>query len=650
MHLVASNSRIYNRHVHCTWMTEWYHNDMSSQIVEAENPTETLDIDTFPAPPVLINGGSCVSDCVYHICYPVTLKNSLDQNLAISGRADTAETRILLKESSMDLILSESGGKVCTLSREDRHAREEFIGLFCPGYETQEGGNSRNQISHLTQSEILAPTPGQCTRLSIPPEHADWDGKPPTNVILQSCVTPYNTLELKFLNELYLCNATYRTVKFLVRPTASNSPFVFNVSILDLVRSCHIFLGFLQMDTGEFLVHPFQTLGTNAPMANFLRVAISPFQDPGDVWYTSSSIDATMSSQMIIDATDQDTQRSVRLFIDIDIASQYPSKITLKPFYYISNMTSYVLSHGVEKVPGTETKPLLSPLDFRAQTIKIKQMKHKKDGKMILVDYLILSLQEKDRVNGNTEGLTCKTVRKPDMVHFIVMPDSTELMVRNKLDVQVCIDVLSRDKEMLRSYHLEQDSQKTLHLGHSDASLQVRIDESTYIVDTVTKMAVGDVVRYQHFLIRRTNLHSIEIRHAGRSYKQKISQYSLRCSRFSVLFHSRPQNRGEDRILELELEGISVRLQTNAALETYSTDFRIDKYSMSLEALSSRSNIIIAESPAATMNCQVSEHVASAIFIRVDLHIIYAGLFDGHSETSQDRCHRGITWDSLCCN
>eukprot|EP00889_Picochlorum_renovo_P002346 jgi/Picre1/29376/NNA_004765.t1 len=392
--------------------------DSESKIVEAENPTETLDIDTFPTPPVLINSGRCASDCVDHICYPVTLKNSLDQNLAISGRADTAETRILLKESSMDLILRESGGKVCTLSREDRQAREDFIGLFCPGYATKEGGDSRNQISHLTQSEILAPAPGQWTRLSLPPEYVDRDRKTPTNVILQSCITPYNTLELEFSNELYLCNTTCRTVKFL-------------------------------MDGGEVLVLPSQTSGINAPMANDLRVAISLSQDSGDVWHTTSTIDVTMSSQMIIDATDQDIQESVKLFIDIDMASQCPSKIVLKPFYYITNLTSFVLSHGIEKVSETETKPLLYPLDFRDQTIKIKQMKHKKDGKMILVGYLMLPLLEKDRLDGNTEGLTCKTVRKPDMVHFIVMSDSTEFMVRNKLDVQLCIDVLSRDMEML---------------------------------------------------------------------------------------------------------------------------------------------------------------------------------------------------------
>lgn len=392
------------------------------------------------------------------------------------------------------------------------------------------------------------------------------------------------------------------------------------------------------MDSGEVLVLPSQTSGINAPMANYLRVAISPSQDSGDVWYTTSTIDVTMSSQMIIDATDQDIQQSVKLFIDIDIASQCPSKIVLKPFYYITNLTSFVLSHGVEKVSETETKPLLYPLDLRAQTIKIKQMKHKKDGKMILVGYLMLPLLEKDRLDfhqGNTEGLTCKTVRKPDMVHFIVMSDSTELMVRNKLDVQLCIDILSRDMEMLRSYHLEQDSQKTLHLGHSDASIQVRVNESNFTVDAVTKIAVGEVVRYPHFLIRRTNLHSIEIRHVGRSYKQKISRYSFRCSRFSILYHSRPQNSEEDRILELEMHGVSVRLQTNAALETYSTDFRIDNYFMYLEAFSRRSNIISGESPAATLNCQVSQFAASgAIFIRVDLHIIYAGLFDGHSQAS----------------
>lgn len=204
---------------------------ISAQIVEAENVTQTLQVDSFPTPPLLVNSSrNCVSDSVYHICYPVTLKNSLSQNLAISGRTDRAETAILLQESSMDLILKESGGKVCTVSREeDRHEGEKCIGLFCPGYATQEGGDSGNQISHLTTTEILAPAPGQCTRLSLPPGVVDGDAKKPTTVILQSWITPYNTLELKFSNELYLNNATCKELKFMVRIASRQS---FNLDVI----------------------------------------------------------------------------------------------------------------------------------------------------------------------------------------------------------------------------------------------------------------------------------------------------------------------------------------------------------------------------------------------------------------------------------
>lgn len=374
----------------------------------------------------------------------------------------------------------------------------------------------------------------------------------------------------------------------------------------------------MQIDNTEVLIHPFQTSGINASMANFLTVSVRPFDNSSDVWCTSPIIDITMSSQMIIDVTNPVIQQSLKLFIDININSQGPSKIMLKPFYYISNLTSYVLSHGVEEVFENETKPLLSPLDFGAQSIKIRKMKRGTDGKMILVHYLMLPIQETHQGGASLQDLACKMVRKRDKIHFIVLPYSNELVVRNMLDVQTWITVLSGDMEMLRSYLVEQGVERTLHLGHSEASLQIKLNENSHTIEAVTKIPVGEVVRYQQFVIRRTNVNAIEIRHAGQSYKPRISRYSLACSRFSVSHHSNPQTLGEDRILELGFDGISGSLQTNSALEMFSVEFGIDKLSIVLDAFLKRKDIVTAEGPAVNMNCQVRQFAVNcAIFLRL---------------------------------
>lgn len=194
----------------------------SVQVVEADSPAgTTLDVDTFPSPPVLINAGAS-SDTpdhyIYHICYPVRLKSFLSQKLFVSGKADSCDSngdiRILPQESSMDFSLPESGGKVCALSG---GRGMKSIEIFCPGYRTQERKDNINQVSDLTSSKIFVPAPGQWAHLSIPSEQGEAVLQPPINLIMQSCITSYSTLELNIFNELSLHNATTTMVRYLVR-------------------------------------------------------------------------------------------------------------------------------------------------------------------------------------------------------------------------------------------------------------------------------------------------------------------------------------------------------------------------------------------------------------------------------------------------
>ena len=174
---------------------------------------------------------------------------------------------------------------------------------------------------------------------------------------------------------------------------------------------------YLQVDQGDYNLSPSSELGVS-DKANILSCCcgITDHKFP----FTWKGCDASFSQENVIDFVSYDQLKSLRLYLQIERSPSGVS-IEIRPFYYISNDTDYIIHDGYNSYQGDKPIPFLGVTDIETLRIRLARTKRRPNGGFLTIDYVMLDSGGifTPKHAGIGGDFTCSSVVKPSHVHFI---------------------------------------------------------------------------------------------------------------------------------------------------------------------------------------------------------------------------------------